>query len=121
MKIIESYFTFKDDRGLIKGIVNEGNWQEINYVSSKKGTERANHYHKNLKELFIIIKGEIRITYFNLETKNNIKSKIVKQGDVFLFEKNIFHRFEVLKDSVWLNVLSKKINPKKPDIYHVKN
>ena len=37
MKIIESYFTFKDDRGLIKGIVNEGNWQEINYVSSKKG------------------------------------------------------------------------------------
>jgi len=120
MKIINPYFTHKDNRGFIRGIINDGNWQEINYVFSKKGAERANHYHKELNELFIIIDGEIRITYFHLDNRDNIESKIVKQGDVFLFKKNIFHRFEVLKDSVWLNVLSKKINPNRPDIYHLK-
>ena len=119
MKIVDSYFTHEDERGFIRGIINDGNWQEINYISSKKGVERANHYHKDLKELFIIIEGKIRITYFKVNDRNKIETKIVKKGDVFLFEKNLFHRFEVIKDAIWINVLSKKIDPKNPDIHRL--
>ena len=35
MKIIKPYFKFEDERGSIKGIINKGNWEEINYIFSK--------------------------------------------------------------------------------------
>lgn len=117
MKIIKPYFNFDDERGHIKGIINQGSWEEINYVFSKKGTIRANHYHKNLKELFIILEGIINIHFFNIKTPDQIEIKTAKKGDVFLFEKEIFHRFEVMEDSIWLNVLSQKIDPNNPDIH----
>jgi dTDP-4-dehydrorhamnose 3,5-epimerase-like enzyme len=119
MKIINSYFSFNDDRGEIKGIINEGEWREINYISSIKGSLRANHFHKKLRELFIIIDGSVNVSYFEVTKPDLIKSKIVTKGDVFIFEKNIFHTFEVIEDAIWINALSNKINPKNPDIHRI--
>ena len=50
-KIIKNYFNHKDERGEIKGLVNFGSWEEINYITSIEGTVRGGHYHKNTKEL----------------------------------------------------------------------
>jgi dTDP-4-dehydrorhamnose 3,5-epimerase-like enzyme len=117
MKIIKPYFKFEDERGSIKGIINKGNWEEINYIFSKKNFKRAEHFHKKTDELFIIIDGLIRITYFPIDDLKKIKEKTVKSGDVFMLKRGIYHEFEILKDSYWFNVLSKKMNPKNPDIH----
>lgn len=117
MKKISPYFNFKDQRGSINGILNFGNWQEINHVFSKKNTVRADHYHKETEEIFIIIEGNIQVTYFPVNNPELKKTKTVKKGDVFLFETYIYHKFEVIEDSVWYNVLSKKINADNPDIH----
>ena len=47
--------------------------------------------------------------FFNIKTPDEIEIKTAKKGDVFLFEKEIFHRFEVMEDSIWLNVCLKKL------------
>ena len=57
----------------------------------KKGTTRANHYHKNLKELFVILAGIINTHFFDIKTPDQIEIKTAKKCDVFLFEKEIFH------------------------------
>ena len=122
IEFIKNYFNYSDSRGAIKGIINEGSWQEINQISSKSGAIRGDHFHKETKELFIILDGEIDISLQRV--KNNKKTGLVKQlvvkaGDVFLIEPFILHTFTIVKDAKWLNVLSKRIETDNPDIFRL--
>lgn len=56
------------------------------------------HYHKNKKETFYIIKGELLLQYsdnLDLEYWNNnqFNTKILKEGDSFTLDALIAHRF----------------------------
>ncbi|MBS4759498.1 MAG: cupin domain-containing protein [Clostridium sp.] len=113
-KVLESYFCHKDERGSIKGIINSGNWQEINYITSKKGCIRGGHYHKKTTELFYILKGSIKAVFEKEEQKQECKFSC---GDIFLIEPETFHTFEMLEDSEWINMLSIRMDNNSPDIY----
>jgi dTDP-4-dehydrorhamnose 3,5-epimerase-like enzyme len=123
IKIIDPYFIFKDDRGFLKGMINFGEWQEINLVYSKSNIIRGNHYHKETEEIFIILEGKIKVTLYKIYNdtvdKNSKKEYIFEKEQVFLIEKNVLHIFEVLEDAKWINVLSKKTNPENPDFHKV--
>ena len=62
MRIIKPYLENSDNRGLFFGIINYGNWEEINYIETNSGNIRGDHYHKNTIEMFFIIEGEIELT-----------------------------------------------------------
>lgn len=121
IKFLENYTQILDSRGFMKGLINQGNWKELNFFFTKSGQIRGNHYHKITDELFIILKGkmEIELTSVNPKCKNNNNSKkvIVKNGDVFIIKKNTRHIFHILEDTEWINGLSKKMDKKNPDIY----
>ena len=74
--------TFKDKRGWLKKIL-DGNFSSCIEVYSKKGSVRANHYHKKDKHFIYIISGEI--LYFRRDIKKNAKSKVafMKKNDLF--------------------------------------
>ena len=74
--------TFKDKRGWLKKIL-DGNFSSCIEVYSKKGTIRANHYHKKDKHFIYIISGEI--LYFRKDLKKNAKTKVtlMKKNDLF--------------------------------------
>ena len=74
--------TFKDKRGWLKKIL-DGNFSSCIEVYSKKGSVRANHYHKKDKHFIYIISGEI--LYFRRDRKKNAKSKVtlMKKNDLF--------------------------------------
>ena len=116
IKFIKPYFSFPDERGTIIGLIQEGNWKEINSVFSKKGTRRGDHYHKETNEIFIILEGKINLHLQKEEDKDRVLSVIVKQGDVFLIEPMVWHAFEVLEDSAWINMLDRVV---KDDMYKV--
>ena len=123
IKFFESHFRHKDERGSIYGIINKGNWEEINFIKSKKGSSRGGHFHKNTKELFYILKGKIQIRI--QEVKNNKlvgKQNIIEVNpyDIFLIEPNYTHTFKIIEDAEWINILSKKIDTKNPDILKLK-
>jgi mannose-6-phosphate isomerase-like protein (cupin superfamily) len=117
----KNYFRNKDTRGLIIGLVNKGNWKEINYFETSGNQIRANHYHKETDELFIILKGKMKITLKNIlvdgSPGRNIESYEIKKGDVFVISKMTYHTFEILQKSVWLNALSIKMDKKNPDFH----
>ena len=113
-KLIENYFSFKDDRGEIRGLVNFGNWQEVNYVKSYKDTVRGNHYHKKTKEVIIILDGKINV---ELKSGDNVEALTLKKGDVILIEPMTIHTFTMLEDSSWINLMNVKNEKDAPDIY----
>jgi dTDP-4-dehydrorhamnose 3,5-epimerase-like enzyme len=122
IKFIENYFQHKDDRGSITGLLNFGQWEEVNIIESEAGATRGNHYHMNTKELFIILDGKIKITLQYVKDNNVYGEKeeyTVKSGDVFLIDENINHIFEILERSRWMNLLSIKTNSSNPDIIRI--
>jgi len=123
IEFISNYFEHSDERGSFQGLVNFGNWEEINIITSEAHSIRGNHYHKYTDELFIILEGRIKITLQNVLTNKKLGKKKktfeVLKGDVFFIKKNVNHIFETIEFSKWINVLSMKTNKKKPDINRI--
>lgn len=107
MKKIKPYMQKLDDRGKILGITQEF-WAEINYIESKKGTARGNHYHKQTVEAFYIISGKIKVVINNIKSGKIQKVNAIK-GDIFVINPYEKHTFTVLEDSSWINMLSKSM------------
>ena len=120
IKHYSNYFKKEDSRGKIIGLIDQGNWKELNYFSTEPGQVRGNHYHKKTDELFIILKGKLRIQLtrvsVNGELEGESKSFTVKQGDVFVIPKMVYHVFNIIEKSEWINGLSLKMDIKFPDI-----
>lgn len=122
IKFIDRYFLAPDSRGIIEGLINFGTWEEINYIRTECGITRGHHYHRNTFEAFVILKGKIKIS---LQKVNNhklvgpIEFHTVEQGHVFVINPNTFHIFEILENSEWINILSKKMENSNPDIYRL--
>ena len=121
---LPNYFTKEDARGKMIGLVNEGNWKELNFFSTKPNQRRGNHYHKKTDELFIILKGRIKVELNSVSDSGKLigdtKSIIITKGDVFIIPKMIFHSFDIIEESNWINGLSIKMNNKAPDIFDLK-
>jgi len=120
IKYYSNYFKKEDSRGKIIGLIDQGNWKELNYFSTEPSQVRGNHYHKKTDELFIILKGKLKIQLtrvsVNGELEGESKSFTVKQGDVFVIPKMIYHVFNIIEKSEWINGLSLKMDIKFPDI-----
>ena len=95
MKIINSYFRFNDDRGEIKGIINEGNWEESNLIFSKKGSIRGNHYHKETTELIFLIEGKIEIILMDLIVKKKI-TLVLEENSILKITPYTLHTFKFI-------------------------
>ncbi|TLD42259.1 MAG: hypothetical protein JETT_1502 [Candidatus Jettenia ecosi] len=122
IKLIDRYFIHRDERGLLEGLINFGEWKEFNMITSFSGAIRGNHYHKDTEEIFIILDGEIKVITQRIENDKRVgepNEKVVKSGDVFTIKPLINHTFYILQDSRWINCLSKKIIANNPDIHRV--
>ncbi len=73
---------FLDKRGWLKKIL-DGNFSSCIEVFSKKGSIRANHYHKKDKHFMYIISGELLYSYKNRKRGSKVKIKKMKKGNLF--------------------------------------
>jgi dTDP-4-dehydrorhamnose 3,5-epimerase-like enzyme len=120
IEIVEPYFHFNDDRGSFLGLLNFGEWREINIVTSAENTVRGNHYHKSTRELFIVLEGKIEVRAQRVidgVLSGSIEKKIFSKNDVFFIEPMINHTFDILEPAKWINVLSYPIEKDRPDIH----
>tara|TARA_Y100000996_G_scaffold385128_1_gene342260 strand:+ start:741 stop:1115 length:375 start_codon:yes stop_codon:yes gene_type:complete len=123
IEFIDPYFNYKDERGSISGVINKNLWEEINFITSEKGAKRGGHYHKLTKELFFILQGEIEVITQKINSDNKLGEKtinIVQKDDIFLIEPYVVHFFNIIEDSKWINVLTKKIDKDNPDMFYIK-
>jgi dTDP-4-dehydrorhamnose 3,5-epimerase-like enzyme len=105
IKIIQPDFTHTDERGTLTQLVRAG-YRQINVVSSKAGSVRGDHYHKNNTEAFFVISGS-----FTLQAKKDSEcyEYIFKKGDMFEIPPYVSHHFNYIEDTILISMYSKGV------------
>jgi dTDP-4-dehydrorhamnose 3,5-epimerase-like enzyme len=117
MRVIEPYKRFEDGRGVFLGIVNSGCWEEVNYVETKAGQVRGGHYHKETRELFFILDGEIDIEAWDARGGGDADTLSASKGAIVIVDPYEVHTFSCRTDCRWINVLSRRIDDQFHDIH----
>ncbi|MFH1827145.1 MAG: cupin domain-containing protein [bacterium] len=102
---------FKDYRGFITRIINEPKIgiQAILLITQKKGTIRANHYHKKDSHWVYCLSGKFRYYEKNPKKKQSkIQSVIIKPGDIVYSKPGIAHAMKALEDTIFLAITTEK-------------
>lgn len=118
IKFLKPDFEYNDDRGSITQLVHD-NWKQFNYITSKAGIERGNHYHKNNKEAFYVISGAFEIELKNIIT-NEVEKYNIEAGTFFSIDSNINHTFRYIKDTYLISMYSEGVEKDgEKDIYKI--
>ncbi len=94
---------FVDARGVIAKILDDGktNIKSILYITGKKGTVRANHYHKQDTHYVYILSGKME--YFEKPLKGGTVERVVlKKGDMIFSPARKIHAFRFLENTEWI-------------------
>lgn len=117
MQKLSPYFENQDERGGFWGITQDP-WAEVNFIETKADQIRGSHYHKETRELFFIISGEIEVVIEGLNSGEHLEM-VVRKGDVFIIEPYELHTFRTISDARWINMLSRPIDQQNPDFHRV--
>ena len=98
---------FKDERGYLLKILDKG-FSSCIEIFSKKGSIRANHYHKKDEHFCYILKGEILFFYRNRKKGSKLNYKIMKKGDLFFTTYDQDHLAYFFKTTHFLSYSSRK-------------
>jgi len=98
---------FKDKRGYLLNILNKG-FSSCIEIYSKKGSIRANHYHKKDEHFAYILEGKILFFYRNRKKKSKLNYKILKKGDLFFTTYQQDHMAYFLENTHFLAFSSRK-------------
>lgn len=110
---IKPDFEFSDDRGSLKQLVHNG-WKQVNYITSVGKAFRGNHYHKENREAFYVIKGRFRLIVSTID--GSIKEEYeMKSGDFFIIDPMVVHSFDYLEDTDLISFYDKGVENEKGD------
>lgn len=94
----------KDERGIIQSLVslNEPKIQSAVLIESKKGSIRANHYHKTDWHYCYVISG--RIEYYSRPVGSNqeLTKTLIETGQVFYTPAMVEHAMVFPEDTIFL-------------------
>lgn len=90
-----------DERGVIERL-GEGPWQSVLRITSKKGTVRANHYHKYDSHLCFLERGKMRYVHRLADDERaTLQEETIKAGQLFYTPPMVAHAMHFLEDSVF--------------------
>ena len=98
---------FEDARGEIYNIF-EGRIEHIALITSKAGTVRANHYHKEDHQYIYLVSGAYEA--HSVDTRDTSKRQVleVKPGDIVETPALIAHAQKFTEDSVFLSLTTRQ-------------
>ncbi|MEP6570139.1 MAG: cupin domain-containing protein [Acidobacteriota bacterium] len=117
MQRLTPYISKRDARGGFLGITQEP-WAEANFIETTAHQVRGNHYHKETRELFFIVSGEVDVVIDDLRSGEHVEASF-SQGDIFIIEPYELHTFHTRTDAQWINMLSQPLDQDNPDFHHV--
>lgn len=94
---------FKDERGEIIPLVDRDMKSAV-LITSKKGTVRANHYHKTDWHYCYVFKGVIEYHHRPHGTNEEAEIHIFREGDEFFTPPLVDHAMHFLEDTVFLTL-----------------
>jgi quercetin dioxygenase-like cupin family protein len=100
MNITHPPVVFQDHRGEIIDIVEKIDFSYATIISSKKGVERGNHYHKKTIQYTYLLTGKLRA--LTQMPGGKVESGLLNPGDMITNEPNESHALIALEDSTFL-------------------
>ncbi len=97
----------KDNRGEIFNVF-EGRIEHIALITSKKGTVRANHYHKEDHQYIYLVTGEFESHSCDVQDPDKRQVLKVSPGDIVETPAYIAHAQKFTKDSVFLALTTRQ-------------
>ena len=104
--IIALPMPFEDERGSIQTLVN-GGIHAVQIITSKAGTVRANHYHRQDSHYMYVISGKMRYIERPAETDQPATWVYVDAGQLVHTPPMVEHAVEFMEDTVFLNITGK--------------
>jgi dTDP-4-dehydrorhamnose 3,5-epimerase-like enzyme len=94
---------YEDERGSIQPLVDVS-MESCVLITSKKGTQRANHYHQTDWHYCYVISGEIE--YHSRDVGSDAKSEVVhiRKGQLFFTGPLVEHTMYFVEDTVFLTL-----------------
>ncbi len=93
---------FEDERGTITNILQEP-VANIALITSKRGTVRSNHWHKEDHHWIFVLSGSVQYSERNLDG-SGVTHQVFSKGDRFFTPALKVHRVTFLEDSVILSM-----------------
>lgn len=88
-----------DERGIIEELAS-GHYNSVLRITSKAGSIRANHYHKQDSHLCYLVSGKIRYVWRPAEDEDApLQEVVVMPGQLFYTPPMIAHAMDFLEDS----------------------
>lgn len=94
--------TYKDERGEIQMVVENGSFHSASIISSKAGAVRATHWHKCDYHFCYLLSGSMEYYERPLGSLEKPKLTIIKAGQLFFSPPCTEHEMVFLEDSVFL-------------------
>jgi dTDP-4-dehydrorhamnose 3,5-epimerase-like enzyme len=98
---------FTDARGAIQTLA-DAPLQAAQLITSKKGTVRANHYHKEGWHYCYVVFGSIDYYHRPVGSKDKPEQVHIKTGQVFFTPPMVEHAMVFPEDTVFLNLAGNK-------------
>lgn len=111
IQIIKPKPEFSDDRGAITRIVDQDTHQlrSVLYITSKAGTKRANHYHKQDTHYIYCLSGKFKYSEKNMSDPSaETETVVMEPGDLVMSSPMIAHAVEFIEDSVFLAITTER-------------
>lgn len=104
--IIRGQKEYSDSRGKISNYELTEPINLIGYITSVKGSVRANHYHPIQEQKCLLISGRyISVTQDLSYPDAPVEYKVIQPGDIAVIRPNVAHAMVFLQDSVFLNLV----------------
>lgn len=87
---------------------------------SKPGIVRGNHYHKNKREWFYVVKGKMKLYVMDMKTQEKEEFIIDSENpELVEMEPNIAHATENIGDGelIFLGIVNEPFDQKNPDTH----
>lgn len=115
IEIVKLTPTFADSRGILQEL-DFREYEQLNILTSYQSVNRGRHFHKKLKEYFIVLNGSAELHLRDTNTGEE-QRVLVTTGDSFVIPTLIWHSLDFNEDTVMLVGYSEYFDPENPDIY----
>ena len=95
---------YKDERGEILNILNRDSIRAIALITSKKGSERSNHWHKTDWHYLYVVSGKMQYLERDVDEEGETMVLNVNKGEMEFTGANKVHCTRFLEDTVLLSV-----------------
>jgi len=113
---LQPNFAQSDHRGKFIEVWRGDNWREMNFFTINAGHTRGAHYHKETRELFFLVEGELEIRLVDIRTGSESVFRC-GEGEIVTIDPYQLHYLNALRESKVISCLSLPFDEKNPDMF----